>query len=104
MKTFIARIAHNRAVDHVLKESRYNKNISAEEYIEGADDNQSVSDQDEKIDLMTGLYRLALGHRQIISMQLEGFTHIEISEILGLTESAVAKRASRARQLLEKWL
>ncbi|WP_342805640.1 sigma-70 family RNA polymerase sigma factor [Alteromonas sp. M12] len=104
IKTFIARVAHNRSVDHVLRESRRNNNLSDE----NIDDLQTMSPnathQDKHLDLMSALRQLTLGHRQIITMQLEGFTQLEIASVLGLSEAAVAKRASRARQQLEQLL
>ncbi|MBU2878318.1 RNA polymerase sigma factor [Aliiglaciecola lipolytica] len=104
IKTFIARVAHNRSVDHVLRESRRNNNLSDE----NIDDLQTMSSnathQDKQLDLMSALRQLTLGHRQIITMQLEGFTQLEIASVLGLSEAAIAKRASRARQQLEQLL
>ncbi|MEP4890943.1 MAG: sigma-70 family RNA polymerase sigma factor [Aliiglaciecola sp.] len=104
VKTFIARVAHNRAVDHVLRESRHNKNLSNEDIDDVQIISPNVSNQDKQLDLMSALRHLNLKYRQIITMQLEGFTQLEIASVLGLSEAAVAKRASRARQQLEQLL
>lgn len=114
VKTFVTRIAHNRAVDHVLRESRRNKHVvsGCQDYQQAIDTldahhnrtEQDNNQQEHRLDLMTALFRLPLAYRQVIAMQLEGFTQVEIAQILGLKETAIAKRASRARQQLEQWL
>jgi len=101
IKTFIARIAHNRGVDHVIKETRHRSAVSADEGLEAFPSNDSQANSDMQIDFMSALYKLSLGHRQVITMQLEGFTHNEIAQVLGINEAAIAKRASRAKQQLE---
>lgn len=104
MKTFIARIAHNRSVDHVLKETRRNERFQDSHDIDLAQSHANTKAQDQQIDFMAALHQLPLGYRQVITMQLEGFTQAEIGQILGLTEAAVAKRVSRARKQLEQLL
>lgn len=101
IKTFVARIAHNRAVDHVLRETRRNQAISDNHCVDEIHAEGNGVSSDMQIDFMTAIYRLSLGYRQVITMQLEGFTQLEISVVLGINESAVAKRASRARAQLE---
>ncbi|HAU03485.1 MAG TPA: RNA polymerase subunit sigma-70, partial [Pseudoalteromonas shioyasakiensis] len=53
---------------------------------------------DDSLDLMAALRKLTLKYRQVLALQLEGFNQSEIAQTLGLSEDAVAKRASRARQ------
>ncbi|GAC16508.1 RNA polymerase sigma factor [Aliiglaciecola lipolytica] len=104
VKTFIAKVAHNRSVDHVLRESRRNKNLSNESVDDLQNLTSNTTNQEKHLDLMSAIRQLALGYRQIITMQLEGFTQLEIASVLGLSEAAVAKRAGRARQQLEQLL
>lgn len=99
LKTYIAKIAHNRAVDHVIKEQRTQND--SQEYDESSDAfSPPDSKHEQALDLMTGLHKLKLSYRQVIALQLEGFTFGEIAATLGLNEDAVAQRASRARQQL----
>ncbi len=109
LKTYIARIAHNRSVDHVIKYSKTSEqgfNKQDGDYVidsinEQHDmDNESIN-HEKSLDLITALHRLSLNYRQVISMQLEGFTLSEIAKVLGIKEDAVAKRASRARKQLQ---
>ncbi|WJG08905.1 RNA polymerase sigma factor [Aliiglaciecola sp. LCG003] len=104
IKTFIARIAHNRGVDHVLRETRRHEAINDQQSIDELPSHNTQANNERQLDFMSALYRLPLGHRQVITMQLEGLTQAEIGDVLGINETAVAKRASRARQQLESLL
>ncbi|MDC2888680.1 RNA polymerase sigma factor [Psychrosphaera sp. 1_MG-2023] len=104
IKTFIARIAHNRAVDHVLKETRRHDRHNLDEPLESISSSVTSNKQDIEIDLMTALRKLAIGYRQVIALQLEGFNQAEIGIALGLTEANVAQRARRGRAQLEQIL
>ena len=102
MKTFIARVAHNRAVDHVLKETRRQDRHNLSDPLLDLVSTDSHQHSDNTYDLMTAMRRLPLKFRQVISLQLEGFNQAEIAHTLGLNEANVAKRASRARVQLQK--
>jgi len=56
--------------------------------------------QENAMDLMTGLRQLEIKYRQVLALLLEGFSQLEIANMLGIKETAVAKRVSRARQQL----
>jgi RNA polymerase sigma-70 factor (ECF subfamily) len=47
---------------------------------------------------------LPLGHRQVVTLLLEGLSQREIAEVLGTTENAVNVRASRARTAMRALL
>jgi len=102
MKTFIAKVAHNRAVDHVLKETRRQDRHNLSDPLLDLVSTDSHQHSDNTYDLMTAMRRLPLKFRQVISLQLEGFNQAEIAHTLGLNEANVAKRASRARVQLQK--
>lgn len=102
LKTFIAKVAHNRCVDHVLKESKRQETPSEIMAMERSDEARPAAMMDAAFDLMTALRQLNLNYRQVMALQLEGFSHREIGEALGIEEAAVSQRASRARQQLEQ--
>ena len=107
IKTYIAKIAHNRGVDHALKQKRHTQkraDFDDNTLPTSSSDNSQGQSQDEKLDLMSALERLSLKNRQVITMQLEGFNYAEIASILGTSEQAVTKRVGRARQVLAQWL
>ena len=104
VKTFVAKVAHNKAVDHVIKEQRRQEFTRDGEFdsshTTSASSSRDVTLQENAIDLMTGLRQLEIKYRQVLALLLEGFSQLEIANMLGIKESAVAKRVSRARQQL----
>ena len=110
IKTFIARIAHNRGIDHVLKEKRRGDRFQLSHDDQQSHDvelmksDSSAKKQDMQLDFMNALHKIPLDYRQAITMQLEGFSHAEIGDITGLNEATVSKRISRARKRLEQLL
>lgn len=101
IKTFIARVAHNQAVNHVVKESRRQDKPTHETFeINGED--KSSKNQEFALDFISALRKLRVGYRQVIMLQLEGFSYAEIANIIGISEANVAQRASRGKQQLEQ--
>jgi RNA polymerase sigma-70 factor (ECF subfamily) len=48
--------------------------------------------------------RLPLNHRQVVTLLLEGLSYAEIADVLGITETNVGARLTRARQMLRQLL
>ena len=102
LRTFVYRIAHNRAISHRLSGSRRSRVITVEE---------SPPDvPDARPDAATELDRAALGAalmtcvrslspvlRQTLVLCLEGLTNPEIADVLGVGVSTGAVRLTRAR-------
>lgn len=103
LKTFVARVAHNRAVDHVIKRQRITDRYALDENQHPLAKSQAQA-LPERIDLATAIRRLPLGHRQCMELMLEGFTHAEIGDALGLEENTVTQRLSRGRTRLKALL
>jgi RNA polymerase sigma factor (sigma-70 family) len=51
--------------------------------------------------LMSAIQSLPLTQRQIIVLMLEGLSHAEMAEVLGITENNVGVRLNRARKALK---
>jgi RNA polymerase sigma-70 factor (ECF subfamily) len=83
----------------VIKEQNC-KEVASSESINYTHALSAHKSPDDSLDLMAALRKLALKYRQVLALQLEGFNQNEIAQTLGLSEDAVAKRASRARQQL----
>lgn len=108
VRTFVFRIAHNRAVSHVVKRAgQRTQSLDALE-TEPARPGRSAEDTlDQAVRaerLQNAISGLPLGLRQPVIMALEGFKTREIAEVLGLTENAVSIRMTRARQVLKEIL
>ena len=54
--------------------------------------------------LARAVQRLPVGHRQVVTLALEGFSYGEIADVLGISETNVGARLTRARQMLRELL
>jgi RNA polymerase sigma-70 factor (ECF subfamily) len=50
--------------------------------------------------LLDAIQRLPVNHRQVVTLMLEGLGYSEIAEVLGISETNVGARLTRARQML----
>jgi RNA polymerase sigma-70 factor (ECF subfamily) len=106
IRTFVARIAHNRSVDHVLTQRRDGRVIDLDEQIADTrpcPEEETTSRQD-RARLLAAVHRLPIALRQVVSLALEGFSHGEIASVLGLEVNTVDVRLSRARRALREAL
>ncbi|WP_223668672.1 RNA polymerase sigma factor [Kangiella shandongensis] len=103
LKTYIYRIIHNVGVDHIRRYSRASETMLDSELL---DENSSLEtalqydQRQEQLALM--LQRLPLSLRQVLMLKLEDLSNIEISDVLGLSESNVAVRLNRAKHKLSE--
>lgn len=106
-RTFVFRIAHNRAVSHVDHWHR-RRAESLDDVAPLAaphpDPEHALSAQQRHERLRAAVQSLPIGLRQIVVLSLEGLTHAEIADIVGITENNVAVRLSRARATLSRAL
>lgn len=101
---WLKRICVNRALDALRK-----RHLQFEEMNEGyvADlAQEEYDDQDDKLALVTRhLAQMADNHRVLITLHLiEGYTHEEIADQLGMSHSAVRTGYSRAKKKLQDQL
>lgn len=105
--TFLFRIAHNRAVNHVIRSRRaLAGDLEDAEGLPypGADPERLAVQGQNRDRLLRTVRQLPLGLREVITLVLEDLTHREIAEVLGISENNVAVRANRARQELRRKL
>jgi RNA polymerase sigma factor (sigma-70 family) len=102
MRTFVARIATNRAVTHVARALKVPPSLELTEHIPAHGDNPEsrVIALDRSARLAAAVRSLPLSYRQTAMLVLEGLTPKEIADVLGITTNAVAIRMSRAKELL----
>jgi RNA polymerase sigma factor (sigma-70 family) len=108
-KTFVYRIAHNRALSHAWK--RWPAQQPLEE-IEESDQpvdprphpEEQVARSDQRMQLMAAIQSLPVTQRQLIVLMLDGLSHAEMAEVLGISENNVAVRLNRARNTLKEAL
>jgi RNA polymerase sigma-70 factor, ECF subfamily len=106
LRTFVARIATNRAVTHVARAMKVPLSVGLDGQIPSSiasPEHQAIA-RDRRAVLMTAVRRLPLTYRQPVMLVLEGLTFEEVGEVLGITSNAVGVRMSRAKQLLKDWI
>ena len=106
-RTFVFRIAHNRAVTHVDHYHRRQADALDEDApvaAPGPDPEHSLSAQQRHDRLRAAVQALPIAMRQVVVLTLEGLSHAEVAEITGITENNVAVRLSRARAQLARLL
>ena len=105
-RTFVYRIAHNRGLSHVWKRRPAAQPL---EEIEESDQpidprphpEEQASRTDQRARLMSAIQSLPVAHRQMIVLMLEGLSHAQMAEVLGIRENNVAVRLNRARNMLK---
>ncbi len=100
LKTFVLRIAHNRAVDHALQASRdLARDDVSEDLVDpqrGPEHSASLQQRGQRLAAIVRL--LPLAQRQLVTLALEGLSHEEIGGMLGISVGNVAVRLTRARK------
>jgi RNA polymerase sigma factor (sigma-70 family) len=104
-RTFVYRIAHNRGLTHVWKRRPPQQPLDElEESEEPVDPRPHPEEQaartGQRLRLMSAIQSLPVAHRQMIVLMLEGLSHAEMAEVMGITENNVAVRLNRARKTL----
>jgi RNA polymerase sigma-70 factor (ECF subfamily) len=102
-RTFVFRIAHNRAVSHIQHWRRRRAEALPDEVpiADGGLDPERAATQLQRQQLLqAAVRRLPLGLRQVVVLTLEGCTHAEAGDVLGITANNVAVRLTRARAAL----
>ena len=108
-RTFVFRIAHNRGLTHVWRRRPAHQPLDElEESDQPVDPRPHPDEQAAQVDqrarLMSAIQSLPVTHRQMIVLMLEGFSHAEMAEVMGITENNVAVRLNRARNALKQAL
>lgn len=108
-RTFVYRIAHNRGLSHVWRRRPSHQPLEElEESDQPVDPRPQPEEQaartDQRMQLMSAIQSLPVAHRQMMILALEGLSHAEMAEVIGITENNVAVRLSRARKMLKDTL
>lgn len=105
LRTFVARVAHNRAIDHLGRRLRLGEDELGDYHADPVADPVARTEAEQRrTRLVKAVQRLPLGQRQVVVLALEGFTQNEIGQALALEENTVAQRLGRARKQLRDWL
>ena len=101
---WIRRVVVNESLTYL----RRNRSMYLETELETAErepDYQSLSDHLEAEDLLTMINELPSGYRVVFNLYaIDGYSHKEIAETLGISENTSKSQLSRARVYLQKLL
>jgi RNA polymerase sigma-70 factor, ECF subfamily len=104
-RTFLFRIAHNRAIAHLARSRSQPAAGQEVEVHDPAPDPEAGLARNQRVErLRRAIHRLPVVYRQVITLSLEGLGYEEIAEVLGISESHVGVRLTRARQILRESL
>jgi RNA polymerase sigma factor (sigma-70 family) len=103
-RTFVFRIAHNRAIAYLMRNRSRAEITEADiEVTDPGPDPEAALVRDEGGQhLARAVTGLPLTYREVVVLVLEGLDYKEIGEIMGISESNVGARLTRARQMLRK--
>jgi RNA polymerase sigma-70 factor (ECF subfamily) len=105
VKTYILRVAHNKAVNHVAYHA---KQPSNDAYCEVAKPSASSTPSSESNNmsqqqvqrLLVEIRKLPLHTRQIVTMSMEGLSYQEIAEVCGIQLNNVGVILNRSKKIL----
>lgn len=99
---WIRRIMVNEALGYLRKQKRILEDTISEEAA-NIPDYASADQNLEAEELLKLIEELPVGYRTVFNLYaIEGFAHIEIAQMLGVTESTSKSQLHRARALLQK--
>ena len=106
VKTYILKIAHNRAVTHVASQVKridthqYDQDDSGSDgYVSHALSPEVETSQHQSLTrLLKAVRALPVQSRQVLTLSLEGLSYDEIAEVCGMTKNHVGVVLKRAKQ------
>lgn len=109
LKSWLYRVTHNEAIDHIRRESRHrllHKRHAEEKANDCPDGDNCPVTHDERREMVLGLLRkLQPREQQVVLLRLEeGLSYREISEITGRSEGSVGNILHHAVRKLAKSL
>ena len=106
-RTFLFRIAHNRAVTHVDHWSRRRTDVLEDDapiVSPGRTRSTRCRSSSVRNACATRSSRCRSRLRQVVVLTLEGLSNAEVAEVVGISENNVAVRLTRARAALSRAL
>ncbi|MDK1286418.1 RNA polymerase sigma factor [Pseudoalteromonas umbrosa] len=105
LSTYIYRVIHNTAIDHIRRHSKISEDELDEAMLcESPTPEKNTLQAQRQKQLIVAVNQLPLSLRQVMLLKLEDLNNIEMSEVLGISEANVGVRLHRAKEQLSKLL
>jgi RNA polymerase sigma factor (sigma-70 family) len=102
-RTFVFRIAQNRAIAYSIRNYSRKANNEGFDLADPGPDPETILVREEAEQRLSRAVRaLPISYREAVILMLEGLEYSEIAEIMGISESNVGARLTRARQMLRQ--
>jgi len=103
LHTYVYRVAYNRALNHVAKQSRMPKHTDLDDHHTclhpGPEQDKQVQQQLNQ--LLFGIRQLPVVQRQLVTLSLDGMSYEDIAAITGLSTNNVGVKLNRAKKALK---
>ena len=97
-RAFVLRVAHNQALSFLTRRRARPYEPLAGEPAADAPDPEVLADLSERMRaVFRAIHALPVARRQVLTLALEGLSHEQIGEVLGISAGNVAVRVNRAR-------
>jgi len=105
LEGWLRRIMVTTALNFLRRERYFRTEIDLEGAAEELSGNTEALEQMETEEVMKLIQRLSPGYRIVLNLfAIEGYSHKEIGDMLGIGESTSRSQFTRARQLLKKMI
>lgn len=106
LRTFVARVAHNRAISHATRAAREPRRelLDPDMPSESPSPEDIVVNDDRREKLVAAVQRLPVGQKIVVTLALEGFAAEDVGAVLGISAATAAVRLHRAKTALAQLL
>jgi RNA polymerase sigma factor (sigma-70 family) len=105
LEGWVRRIMVNTALDAYRKAKKHQSNVDVDSVSYMLDSNDFIVESINAEDLLKIIHSIPEGYRVVFNLfAIEGYSHKEIAEQLGVTESTSKSQYSRAKKMLRKLL
>jgi RNA polymerase sigma-70 factor (ECF subfamily) len=99
---WVRRVFVNTAIEHYRKKVNLNS-IGENEELAMKDENTNALDQMAEKDIIQLVQQLSPGYRSVFNLYvIEGFSHKEIGDMMGISEGTSKSQLARAKTILQK--
>ena len=103
LEGWIKRTFINTAINFYRRNSRNQRNGDLDGIEVSDENNEIIYDRLSREELLNLLQELPVGYRTVFNLNiLEGYTHKEIGEMLGISDNTSKSQLTRARSILQK--